>query len=285
MNKDDLITKNISLIYLAIKKNNIYWDTEDEFQYHYDNGLVGLINGAKTFDSTKGYKESTYLYKCINKEIHKGIYTSTMKKRVNPYGKDLSLDYLLEENNEDTFLDVIPDPNVNIEQEVENNLEYENIVNAIEHLENEKDKEVMKYYYGLVDGKEHTYEQIANIMSLSKQNIHQRMKRAIKNIKIKVLYHKCSYIKREKISKEKIIVSNNLASLNDTLFEELERLKSDDLLINEEQFNKELKRSNAITQVACQIVQNAKVVLEARKSEKQYNKKLDNFYKLDYKDE
>ena len=56
------------------------------------------------------------------------------------------------------------------------------------------------------------------------------------------------------------------------------------MLLDEEQFNKELKRSNAITQVACQIVQNAKVVLEARRSESEFNKQLDNFYKLDYKD-
>ena len=284
---EKMITDNIPLIYLAIKRLHLYWDTDDEWQYHYDNGLVGLIKGVKTYDSTKGYKESTYLYTCIVKEINKGIYMSQMAKRKNPYGKDLSLDYDFESDNlndRTSFAESIPDPNVNVEQEIENKLEYENIVNVIEHLENEKDKEVIKYYYGLVDGKEYSIRQIAKIKGVSSSAIMARLKRTTKRIKEKVFYHKCSYIQREKISKEKIIVSNNLASLNDTLFKELERLKSDDLLINEEQFNRELKRSNAITQVACQIVQNAKVVLEARRSESEYNKKLDNFYKLDYKD-
>ena len=283
---DKLITDNIPLIYLAIKKLHIYWETEDEFQYHYDNGLIGLIKGAKTFDSRKGFKESTYLYTCIAKEINNGIYVNQTKKRKNIYGKDISLDYLLNENSEDTFLDIIPDPNINIEEEVENKLEYENILSAIDNLENEEDKETIKYYYGLIDGKNYTLRQIAKIKNISPQMVSIRLNRAIKNVRVAVLYHNCSYVKKEKINKkEGIIVSRNLAALNDCLFEELERLKEDELLKNEEQFNKELKRSNAITQVACQIVQNAKVVLEARRDEKTFNKKLDNFYKLDYKNE
>ena len=79
-------------------------------------------------------------------------------------------------------------------------------------------------------------------------------------------------------------MNNNLESLNNYLFEELERLNDDEILDKEENLDKELKRSKAITQVANQIVQNAKVVLEAKKHADQFGDKLDTFYKLDYKE-
>lgn len=79
-------------------------------------------------------------------------------------------------------------------------------------------------------------------------------------------------------------MNNNLESLNNYLFEELERLNDDEILDKEENLDKELKRSKAITQVASQIVQNAKVVLEAKKHADQFGDKLDTFYKLDYKE-
>lgn len=60
-------------------------------------------------------------------------------------------------------------------------------------------------------------------------------------------------------------MKNNLADLNDYLFEELERLNDDDELDSEEKLDKEIKRSKAITSVAQQIINNANVVLNAKK--------------------
>lgn len=78
-------------------------------------------------------------------------------------------------------------------------------------------------------------------------------------------------------------MENNLESLNNYLFEELERLNDDESLKNNDNFEKEIKRSKAITQVSSQIVQNAKVVLDAKKHCDSFGYKLDDFYKLDYK--
>ena len=80
-------------------------------------------------------------------------------------------------------------------------------------------------------------------------------------------------------------MNNNLESLNNYLFEELERLNDDEVLDKDDNLEKELKRSKAITGVACQIVQNAKVVLEAKKHADQFGDKLETFYKLDYKED
>lgn len=59
-------------------------------------------------------------------------------------------------------------------------------------------------------------------------------------------------------------MKNDLNSLNDYLFEELERLNDDEELEGEK-LEKELKRAKAIGNISTAIVNNAKVILDARK--------------------
>lgn len=58
-------------------------------------------------------------------------------------------------------------------------------------------------------------------------------------------------------------MKNTLVDLNNHLFAELERLSDEDL--KGEELESELKRQKGITEVARNIVDNAKVVLDARK--------------------
>lgn len=60
-------------------------------------------------------------------------------------------------------------------------------------------------------------------------------------------------------------MKNNLNSLNDYLFEELERLNDDEELDKDGALDKELKRAKAITSVSTAIVNNAKLVLDVKK--------------------
>ena len=60
-------------------------------------------------------------------------------------------------------------------------------------------------------------------------------------------------------------MKNDLGSLNNYLFEELERLNDDEELADEEKLNKEIKRSKAVTDVAQTIINNANTVLDAQK--------------------
>ena len=60
-------------------------------------------------------------------------------------------------------------------------------------------------------------------------------------------------------------MKNDLNSLNNYLFEELERLNDDESLETEEILNKELKRAKAISGISTAIVNNAKLILDAKK--------------------
>lgn len=58
-------------------------------------------------------------------------------------------------------------------------------------------------------------------------------------------------------------MKNTLTDLNNYLFEEIERLQDNDL--SEEKLNIEINRSKAIAQVSEQIINNAKLALDAQK--------------------
>ena len=59
-------------------------------------------------------------------------------------------------------------------------------------------------------------------------------------------------------------MKNKLIDLNNHLFAQLEKLSDDDL--KAEQLQEELSRAKAVTGVAAQIINNAKLALDAHKS-------------------
>lgn len=60
-------------------------------------------------------------------------------------------------------------------------------------------------------------------------------------------------------------MKNNLSSLNNYLFEELERLNDDEDL-QDDKLERELKRAKAITQVSMAVINNARTILEAKRT-------------------
>lgn len=67
-------------------------------------------------------------------------------------------------------------------------------------------------------------------------------------------------------------MNNNLRDLNNILFEQLERLNDDEALKDDENFEREMKRSKAITSIASQIVQNGNLSLRACQYAAEYGK-------------
>ena len=63
--KEKLILDNINLIYMVLKRYNLY----NQLDEYYDIGMIGLVKGANSFSEDKGYKVSTYLTSCITYEI------------------------------------------------------------------------------------------------------------------------------------------------------------------------------------------------------------------------
>lgn len=71
-------------------------------------------------------------------------------------------------------------------------------------------------------------------------------------------------------------IQNTMLDLNNHLFMQLERLGDEDL--TDEELEKECKRAKAITAVSERIIDNAKVVLEAKKVSLDWNTKPDRLF-------
>lgn len=67
-------------------------------------------------------------------------------------------------------------------------------------------------------------------------------------------------------------MQNKLTNLNDHLFEMIERLNDDDL--TNEELEREIKRANAMTSISNQIINNAKVELDATKLVLDYSRNV-----------
>lgn len=66
-------------------------------------------------------------------------------------------------------------------------------------------------------------------------------------------------------------MKNSLIDLNNHLFEQLERINDDEL--TEEQLNKEIQRSKAMTDIASKIIDNAALGLQAEKLKVEYGRR------------
>ncbi len=66
-------------------------------------------------------------------------------------------------------------------------------------------------------------------------------------------------------------MKNKLTDLNDHLFLQLERINDED--IKPEELEKEIKRSQAVSSMANQIISNASLALRAEKLRLEYNSK------------
>lgn len=60
-------------------------------------------------------------------------------------------------------------------------------------------------------------------------------------------------------------MKNNISDVNNYLFEELERLNDDESLLENDNFDKEIKRAKAVSTLCSTIISNANLILNAKK--------------------
>lgn len=173
--EENFILKNIGLIYLALKNLNILSEADEYF----DVGMVGLVSGAKTYDSNSGYAPSTYLYKCIYNEILKVLRVENARKRI-PKQKFLSIDNTLNCDEKLKYEDVIPD-NINIENEILNKERDERIHDEINKL-SAKEQIIINTMFEFNNVKM-TQKELSKILNCTQATISRIRKRALKKLK------------------------------------------------------------------------------------------------------
>lgn len=172
--KDEMVLDNINLIYVVLKKLNLYHRL-DEF---YDIAMIGLVKGVNYFDETKGYKLSTYLYRCIYNEILMSFRRLNSGREIPEY-----MAVPLETNVTDnlTLIDVLPDK-FDMEEEMLKNERIERLHKEISKL-SECEQLVINLSFGLNGYEKKGQKDICKLINTSQCNVSRIKVRALEKLK------------------------------------------------------------------------------------------------------
>jgi len=173
--RNKLIEHNLRLVAHIVKK---FEATGHDIDDLIGIGTIGLIKGIDTYSPNKNVKLTTYVAKCAENEIL--MYFRSDKKNSKNVSLYEGISYD-KEGNEITILDVLKTEDVDYLEDIYIN---DNIKLLKQYLNvlNDREKEIIKYRYGLVNTDEITQKEIAKKLGISRSYVSRIEKRAITKI-------------------------------------------------------------------------------------------------------
>lgn len=174
--KGILIERNLRLVvYIARKFENTGVGIEDLVSI----GTIGLIKAVNTFDPQKKIKLATYASRCIENEILMHLRRNNKTKVEVSFDEPLNIDW---DGNELLLSDVLGTENDIIYKSIEEEVDKKLLHQAMKKL-TAREKKIMEFRFGLVDGVEKTQKEVADILGISQSYISRLEKRIIKRLR------------------------------------------------------------------------------------------------------
>ena len=175
--KQILIERNLRLVaHIAKKYQNVDEDMEDLISI----GTIGLIKAVESFDSSKNSKLATYAARCIDNELLMMLRSKKKTSRevslYDPIGTD-------REGNEISLLDVTPQEQPDIVDQMELERSLGKLSGLIDTLLTEREKEIICLRYGLYGGEEVTQREIGKKLVFSRSYVSRIEKRALNKLR------------------------------------------------------------------------------------------------------
>jgi len=175
--RETLIRHNLRLVAHVCKKYNGSTEAEDLISV----GSIGLIKAIDSYKKDKGSQLSTYASRCIENEILMLFRANKKHKVCVSIEETIGVD---KDGSEMTFKDIIPqkeedDPDVIVEKRVM----VQEIKELMQKKLSEREFNIMSLRYGLLDGIEHTQQEVADIMEISRSYISRIETKAVEILK------------------------------------------------------------------------------------------------------
>ena len=142
-------------------------------------GTIGLIKGIDSFNADKNVRLATYAARCIENEIL--MYIRSSKKYSNdmflqdPVGHDF-------DGNEITVMDMVKSDDDPVPDEVSDRIDIMRMIQKIEEVLDEREREIIKMRYAIYGGEEITQRDIAAMLGISRSYVSRIEKKALKKI-------------------------------------------------------------------------------------------------------
>ena len=173
--RNKLIEHNLRLVAHIVKKFEVTGHDIDDL---IGIGTIGLIKGIDTYSPNKNVKLTTYVAKCAENEIL--MYFRADKKNSKNVSLYEGISYD-KEGNEITILDVLKTEDIDYLDDIYVNDNIKLLKNYLNVL-NDREKEIIKYRYGLDNTNEITQKEIAKKLGISRSYVSRIEKRAITKI-------------------------------------------------------------------------------------------------------
>ena len=180
--KKILIERNLRLVAHVAKK---YTNSQTEQEDIISIGTIGLIKGINSFNGKKGTRLSTYVARCIENEIL--MYLRSSKK----LQQEVSLNETIgqdKEGNEITFIDVIENSNVSIEDEIDFKLKVKKLYKKISEVLHDREKMIIEMRFGLNGEEVKTQNEIAEMLGISRSYVSRIESKAIQKLNREMNY-------------------------------------------------------------------------------------------------
>ena len=142
-------------------------------------GTIGLIKGIDSFNADKNVRLATYAARCIENE--RLMYIRRSKKYSNdmflqdPVGHDF-------DGNEITVMDMVKSDDDPVPDEVSDRIDIMRMIQKIEEVLDEREREIIKMRYAIYGGEEITQREIAAMLGISRSYVSRIEKKALKKI-------------------------------------------------------------------------------------------------------
>ncbi len=174
-----LIERNLRLVSHIVKK---YYSKTNDSDDLISIGTIGLIKAIDSFDYTKGTRLSTYAARCVENEIL--MYFRSLKKQNGEIylGDTIDTD---KDGNPLTIEDIISDER-DIAEELELKVRWAQVKKIIDHMEDEREKEIIILRYGLDNKKPLTQREVADRLNISRSYVSRIEKKVLGDIRKKL---------------------------------------------------------------------------------------------------
>lgn len=177
--RETLIVHNLRLVvYIAKKFESSGVGIEDLISI----GTIGLIKAVNTFRTDKNIKLATYASRCIENEILMFLRKSSQRKNEISIDEPLNIDW---DGNELLLSDILGTDEDIVNRGIENEAEKDMLREAVDSLGG-REKQIMQMRFGLIDGKEKTQKEVADLIGISQSYISRLEKKIIKRLKLEM---------------------------------------------------------------------------------------------------
>jgi len=171
-----LIERNLRLVvYIARKFENTGIHIEDLISI----GTIGLIKAVNTFDPSKRIKLATYASKCIENEILMFLRRNQKVRAEVSFDEPLNVDW---DGNELLLSDVLGTEGDLVCRPLEEEVDRVLLHRAMDLLAG-RERRIMELRFGLVDGRERTQKEVADLLGISQSYISRLEKRILRRLR------------------------------------------------------------------------------------------------------